>query len=591
MADERIVAQDTFEQSIKDILTILVNSTYDWQEYTDSEISDILEITDEQAMQLTKILNDQVVANNKLWSSSKTDAEIKNALIESNKYSDELIGKISSISLEYVTTLPTSDIKSNVIYILQGTPNTLNVFNESTSSFVSVGDLNLDLSGYYTSTQVDNLLADKADDNTVVHADAIVADLTTTSGTTVLSSAGLQTELDKKLDKTSILTAKDSNATDDQVYSAKAINTELDKKANNDDVVKKTDMVTTIDSTSTDSQVASAKLLYNELLKVSNDNYIEDANNPTSFICKTDSNTLNTPYKEGLTSASISLIISVARGADSWNGQISISMASSHFFVRNKGADGWSSWVKLITKTDTTTTIDAASTNETIPTAKSVFEESRRGKLIDQSVIDVYGTEIVKYPLGRWYFGRSDLARQFSDMPWGEACIIDITSIIGDANPWEKTWQYKIYTARTIAGKGMYVRQLESRGTAGVLGYDSGWQRVCTTAVADVPKTNLTFPNTTYYAPVSENSCYYFVKNGICYINLRVKVITSTALDNDCRFTGLPKSTNTINQILTSTTAGAKGLQIYQGGTTLNLRHGEPNAQYEIFYSYPVAES
>ena len=238
MADERIVAQDTFEQSIKDILTILVNSTYDWQEYTDSEISDILEITDEQAMQLTKILNDQVVANNKLWSSSKTDAEIKNALIESNKYSDELIGKISSISLEYVTTLPTSDIKSNVIYILQGTPNTLNVFNESTSSFVSVGDLNLDLSGYYTSTQVDNLLADKADDNTVVHADAIVADLTTTSGTTTLSTAGLKTE--------------------------------LDKKANDDEVVKKTDITTTIGSTSTDTQVPSAKAVYDGAIKNKN---------------------------------------------------------------------------------------------------------------------------------------------------------------------------------------------------------------------------------------------------------------------------------------------------------------------------------
>ena len=234
MADERIVAQDTFEQSIKDILTVLVNSTYDWQEYTDTEISDILEITNEQAMQLTKILNDQVVANNKLWSSSKTDAEIKNALIESNKYADELIGKISSISLEYVTTLPTSDIKSNVIYILQGTPNTLNVFNESTSSFVSVGDLNLDLSGYYTSTQVDNLLANKADDNTVVHADDVVQDLTTTSGTTVLSSAGLQTE--------------------------------LDKKANDDEVVKKTDIVTTIDSTSTDTKVPSAKAV-NDIVK------------------------------------------------------------------------------------------------------------------------------------------------------------------------------------------------------------------------------------------------------------------------------------------------------------------------------------
>ena len=259
MADERIVAQDTFEQSIKDILTVLVNSTYDWQEYTDTEISDILEITDEQAMQLTKILNDQVVANNKLWSSSKTDAEIKNALIESNKYADELIGKISSISLEYVTTLPTSDIKSNVIYILQGTPNTLNVFNESTSSFVSVGDLNLELSGYYTSTEVDNLLADKADDNTVVHADAIVADLTTTSGSTTLSTAGLQTELDKKVDKSAILSAVSATPSDEKVISEKATKAELDKK------IDKTSIATSIDSSSTDTQVASAKCI--------NDNY------------------------------------------------------------------------------------------------------------------------------------------------------------------------------------------------------------------------------------------------------------------------------------------------------------------------------
>ena len=238
MADQKVITDELLKLQTEKILQVVADLTYDLVPYDDTEISDILEITDEEAMQLTKILNDQVVANNKLWSSSKTDAEIKNALIESNKYSDELIGKISSISLEYVTTLPTSDIKSNVIYILQGTPNTLNVFNESTLSFVSVGDLNLDLSGYYTSTQVDNLLADKADDNTVVHADDVVQDLTTTSGTTVLSSAGLQTE--------------------------------LDKKANDDEVVKTTDIATTIDSTSTDSKVPSAKAVYDGAIKNKN---------------------------------------------------------------------------------------------------------------------------------------------------------------------------------------------------------------------------------------------------------------------------------------------------------------------------------
>ena len=84
-----------------------------------------------------------------------------------------------------------------------------------------------------------------------------------------------------------------------------------------------------------------------ELLKIANDTYIEDANNPTSTICKSNGDTLNTPYKEGITNASISLIISVARGSDSWNGQISISMASNNIYVRNKGADGWCAWQKV----------------------------------------------------------------------------------------------------------------------------------------------------------------------------------------------------------------------------------------------------
>ena len=212
------------KESIKSILTELVNSTYDWQEYTDSEISDILEISDEQALELSKIINDNVKANNKLWSSNKIDSELQNMIIEANKYSDELIGQISSISLEYVTVLPDTDIKSNVIYILQGNPNTLNVYNNSTSAFVTVGDLNIDLTNYYTKSEVDAELAKKANADEVLKPDAIVSDLTTTSGTTTLSTAGLKTELDKKIDKTAISTSISSTSTDEEVASAKCIN-------------------------------------------------------------------------------------------------------------------------------------------------------------------------------------------------------------------------------------------------------------------------------------------------------------------------------------------------------------------------------
>ena len=272
MADERIVAQDTFEQSIKDILTELVNSTYSWEEYTDSEISDILEITDEQAMELEKIINDGIKANNKLWSSNKIDSELQNVVIEANKYTDDLVANLSNIKLDIVDSLPdSSTVDKSTIYILKdssgGTNNILNVWSDSTSAFVEVGKLSVNMDNFYDKATVDAELAKKANADEVLKPDAIVSDLTTTSGTTTLSTAGLQTELDKKLNKTSILTAKDNSATDDQAYSAKAINTELDKKANNDDVVKKTDITTTIGSTSTDSQVPGAKAIYDMFLK------------------------------------------------------------------------------------------------------------------------------------------------------------------------------------------------------------------------------------------------------------------------------------------------------------------------------------
>ena len=141
---DKMITETVLKDATEKILQTIADKIYDLVPYDSTEISEILEISDEEAMELVKIINDNVIANNKIWSSNKTNNEIQNAIIEANKYADELIGQISSISLEYVTSLPTTDIKSNVIYILQGTPNTLNVYNTSTSAFVTVGDLDLE---------------------------------------------------------------------------------------------------------------------------------------------------------------------------------------------------------------------------------------------------------------------------------------------------------------------------------------------------------------------------------------------------------------------------------------------------------------
>ena len=44
MANENIITQDVFEQSIKDILTLLVNNTYNFTEYTDEEIGNFIDL-------------------------------------------------------------------------------------------------------------------------------------------------------------------------------------------------------------------------------------------------------------------------------------------------------------------------------------------------------------------------------------------------------------------------------------------------------------------------------------------------------------------------------------------------------------------
>ena len=131
------------------------------------------------------------------------DEAIKSGIIEANQYADELIGNISSISLEYVTELPTIG-DSNVIYILQGTPNTLNVYKKSTSEFVTVGNLDIDFTKYYNKTEVDALLIKKANSDEVVSTSKIVNDMSSTSNDTVLSTEGLKAELDKAVKISSV---------------------------------------------------------------------------------------------------------------------------------------------------------------------------------------------------------------------------------------------------------------------------------------------------------------------------------------------------------------------------------------------------
>ena len=168
-------------------------------------------------------------------------------------------------------------------------------------------------------------------------------------------------EVDNKVNKTDIvdnLTSTDTN----KPLSANQGKILDDKKIN------KTSIATTIDSTSTDTQVPSAKSVWGSLYKICDTQILVDANKPTSKICMADLTTLNTPSKEGLTTAESSLIISI-ENRDYWNGQISITMASPEVYVRSvRNAGTWTKWRKLCT----TSVKDVAKTNIT-PSDETIF--------------------------------------------------------------------------------------------------------------------------------------------------------------------------------------------------------------------------
>ena len=230
----KVIDEVVFKKSIEDMLQYLSdNCLYEFVPYDDTEISNLFSLTPEEAQKLSDLISDEVVSKYKLWSSSKVNDSLIAAKSECNDYTDKMLTNISSISIKYVDTLPTSDISTSTIYILKNTGggnDTLNLYDDTDGTWAVIGDFTVSLDDYAKIQDVDSKLDEKANKTEVLLQDKIQ----TTTGA----------------------------ETHDNVYSAKLTKTELDKKANDDEVVKKTDIVTTIDNSSTNNKVPSASAIY-----------------------------------------------------------------------------------------------------------------------------------------------------------------------------------------------------------------------------------------------------------------------------------------------------------------------------------------
>ena len=230
----KIITDDILKKATEGVIQTIADNIFEFESYNDTEIAELFSLTPEEAQNLTELINDEVISKYKLWSSKKVSDELLNAQNECNDYTDDRLSGISSISLNYCEELP--DIaESNCIYILKSSdsnPDTLNLYDSDNAIWTSIGDFNISLDEYYKKLEIDTKLDLKADKTEILAQDDVITDTSLATTSNVLSATTTIGELDKKIDKTTIVTSIDSSSTDDKVPSAKAVNTLLNNKAN-----------------------------------------------------------------------------------------------------------------------------------------------------------------------------------------------------------------------------------------------------------------------------------------------------------------------------------------------------------------------
>ena len=151
-------------------------------------------------------IDDLNLRSNGTFSSVKINTLLNTLKTDCNEYTDRLVANLSRLELK-IATSESEITQPNIMYLYKpsgATSYEQYVVIEGTKVLLGTTDINM--GDYYTITQADAKFVLKTDFDS------------------------LKTKVDDKIDKSSILTAIDNDATDDQVYSAKAVYKELSKK-------------------------------------------------------------------------------------------------------------------------------------------------------------------------------------------------------------------------------------------------------------------------------------------------------------------------------------------------------------------------
>ena len=173
-----------------------------FDELSVEDVKAFLNLTPEQLQTLSSIISDTEVRLDKTYSSSKIYTDIKQCLDDSKAYTLAELGKASGASYKVVSS--TGEMtEQKYIYLMSDGSGSYNLYIvEDDGNTVQIGNTTINLSDYYTKTEVDNDFLKKTD------ATSTYATIATVHG---------------KVDKASIATAISSTPSVDKVASEKAV--------------------------------------------------------------------------------------------------------------------------------------------------------------------------------------------------------------------------------------------------------------------------------------------------------------------------------------------------------------------------------
>ena len=499
-------------------------------------IKTMLGLTTDELQTLSSIILDSQVRLDKTWSSSKIYTDLQQCLSDSKAFTLSKLATTMTASFEIATS--TADMtEGNILYLLSTGANTYDIYALINGTPTVIASTTIDLSQYAKLSDLNNYY-DKAT------SDGKYATITTVDG---------------KVDKTSILSTISSTPNNDKLLSEKAIS---------DTFVKKTDLTThasdtNIHITSAERTAWNKKANATDLTTHTSNKDIHVTTSDKTKWNKVDNKVDKTDIVDNLTSTDTDKPLSANQGK-----------------VLKGEVDLKANKTEVVKKTDITTTINSASTDKQIPSAKAVYDNIQNIKL---PMIKYDTTKDLLEQIKTTFDGKD---RSFSFKILN--ATIDTNSVPENGNfqgiVYGEYGRYFTIMMTCVDYSVMYT---------GIVfdGNFLGWRKVCTTSVKDMSPSEISsFVDTDVSGVIN-----YRVKNGICFVKIW-GVQSKTAgkskfLLNDSSMP-IPNCFDTGNALFEANGDGTtNAFACVDNKGALIVQFYKANSLAYCSFSYPVSES